>query len=171
MSLTSRVEAALLCLRSQQNTPVLFCACSKQFTHAQRPPVLDSLAKLKSKIQMMEQLLEVRLLREPVKHSQPFSSGPYGLGRCVAGKSTIPFRAVQEISLFRGFLFCCAGFGCSIFANGCAFKRQGQAPARRTVRAAAVQTRGTDQPVKKPPLICFRSSNDSHGRDLKGITL
>lgn len=32
-----------------------------QFSHAEKPPVLDSLAKLRTKIEMMEQLLEVRL--------------------------------------------------------------------------------------------------------------
>ncbi|CDJ49184.1 NAD(+) ADP-ribosyltransferase, putative [Eimeria brunetti] len=32
-----------------------------QFTHAEKPPVLDSLAKLRTKIEMMEQLLEISI--------------------------------------------------------------------------------------------------------------
>ena len=39
----------------------VLCVLVLQFTHAERPPVLDSLAKLRTKIEMMEQLLEVLL--------------------------------------------------------------------------------------------------------------
>lgn len=49
-----------------------------QFSHAERPPILDSLAKLRTKIEMMEQLLEVR-----VSHGVDWcSSAMQCLGHC-----------------------------------------------------------------------------------------